>query len=96
MFAFITTSLAVSLLLAYFAARNLDADCTPTAKSLTLGLALPLVAIAILGKSLGIHDLSIASMMLSAIAITVAAVSTKARMQPARIAASSRSRRRPF
>jgi hypothetical protein len=52
------------------------------------------VAIAILGKSLGIHDLSIASMMLSAIAITVAAVSTKARMQPARVASPSRSRRR--
>ena len=94
MFAFITVSLAVSLTLAYFAARSLDASCSPTAWSLTIGLALPLVAIAILGKSLSIHDLSIASMMLSAIAITVAAVSIKARMQPVRIAV--KARRRPF
>jgi hypothetical protein len=96
MFAFIAISLAVSLALAYFATRNLGDNSAPTAASLTLGLALPLVAIAILGKSLSIHDLSIASMMLSAIAITMAAVSFKSRLQPVRVVASSRSRRRPF
>jgi hypothetical protein len=84
MFAFIALSLVVALVGSFFGSRNITAgDSLFGGRSLLVGMVLPVVAVGILGQALAINPLSVAAVMISAIAICVAVTGIALKAQPA-------------
>ncbi len=79
MFAFVIVAMIASVALGFLVVRNLGNEALFTPRSLAAGLTLSLVAVTGLVKSLEINQLNIASVILTALVLTLITVSVHAR-----------------
>ena len=97
MIAFVIVCMLAAVALGFLAVRNLGNEALFTRRSLAIGLTLSLVAVAGLVKSLEINQLDIASVILTAIVVTMITVSVHARSlrpQPVPVLVTARRQRK--